>query len=163
MLPDDCQRPFDALTDEPVPRRRRRLAVLVALLALVIVLGLIVRRTAQQTQEAADYAEAVESIVNAGGAVRFDFALSRQNPQCPYVVVEIEAKTDNSLRGVEHLGQLRHVTLSTHAITDAALSYIERLPSLESLHLEDTAVTDRGIKRFRQAFPGCRVTRAAVK
>jgi hypothetical protein len=154
------------MVDTPKPHRRWRLYGLIALFVLVLVAGIVTRQISQKMQRAAKRAEVVEAMLKAGGVVRFDFQLDEDGKRLPkptsdgpFTVVEAEVRTDDSLKGIENLLQLRHLTLSSRGITDAGLIHLEHLPNLQSLYLEDTQVTEQGIKRLQRALPDCRVSR----
>jgi hypothetical protein len=57
--------------------------------------------------------------------------------------------TDESLRILLLLQQLRILSVSETAVTDKGLQFIKRLNSLEVLNLSGTAVTDHGLENLR--------------
>lgn len=54
--------------------------------------------------------------------------------------------TDETLKSLEGLTQLRELDLNNTAITDAGLAVVASLPALERLRISDTAVTDAGFR-----------------
>lgn len=57
--------------------------------------------------------------------------------------------TDEGVRYLSRMPQLRHLDLSQSAITDRGLEVLEHLPNLQSLALVFTRVSDSGIRHLR--------------
>jgi hypothetical protein len=68
--------------------------------------------------------------------------------------------TDEGLRCVGDLRQLRRLPLFNTSVTDAGLRHLEGLGRLEHLDLRGCPnVTAEGVRRLREALPGCEVVR----
>lgn len=163
-----------------VPKRRRwRLYGLITLLVLVVVAGIAVTCIARTMRAWARRTEMMETIVNAGGRVRLDLTIDESgNPIAeakphgsawlrPWMgsddlgsnIVEAEVPTNEALKGINCLRNLRVLVLSSSRITNAGLQHVERLTHLRMLCLNGTKVTEQGITRIKKALPNCRIVR----
>ncbi len=65
--------------------------------------------------------------------------------------------TNDGLRHLSGLTQLRRLSLRHADITDDGLYYLEDLPNLSTLDLTGTSVTFDGVSRLRAELPDCNV------
>ena len=61
-----------------------------------------------------------------------------------------KALTDNGIRHLARMTQLRELDLSQTGVTDAGIAILQHLSNLESLSLVFTRVTDKGIEQVRR-------------
>jgi hypothetical protein len=150
------------MTDAPKRRRWLRYG-LITLLVLVAATGIAMTWMVQKMQRTLRQNEAAETIVNAGGKVRFDFENGKRRQSIGddlgAYVVEAEVPTDDALRGIKNLPRLRFLLLSSKGITDAAIPHVAELNQLERLCLNDTKITEEGVERLRKALPKCEIVR----
>ena len=69
-------------------------------------------------------------------------------------------RTNVTDKGVIYLAEnsnLKHLYLEGSGITDRCVESLARMSTLEYLSLTNTQTTDAGIRRFKQAAPGCMV------
>lgn len=166
------------MTDAPKRRRWLRYS-LITLLVLLVIAGVTMTWIGRTMRAWAQRTEAVESIANAGGKVRFDFQIDESGNRVaeakphgsawlrPWMgsddlgsnVVEAEVPADAALKDIECLHNLRSLELTSSGITDACLPHLEHLSQLESLHLHETRLTEQGILKIQKALPNCRIVR----
>lgn len=105
-----------------------------------VLVGLI---SAGYAQEANDEKSAAAAIERLGGRVRFDGD--------KVVEVNLEGKriSDDDLKLLQPLRNLRKLDLEETPITDAGLKHLADLTSLEYLDLEETRVTDAGMEHLK--------------
>ncbi len=163
-----------------IPKRRRWLRYsLITLLVLVVVAGIAATWIGRTMQAWARRTEMMETIVNAGGRVRLDLKIDESgNPIAeakphgstwlrPFMgsddlgsnIVEAEVTTDDALKGIECLPNLRILVLSSSRITDAGLWHLERLIHLKTLCLNSTKITEQNILKFHKTLPNCKIVR----
>jgi hypothetical protein len=161
------------------PKRRWRLYALITLLVLVVVTGIVLTCVGRTMRAWAQRTEMMETIVNSGGKVRLDLEIDESgNPIAeakphgsawlrPLMggddlgsnIVEAEVTTDDALKGIECLRNLRILVLSSGRITDAGLKRVEQLSRLKTLCLNETKVTEEGVMKLRKALPNCKILR----
>ncbi|HEY4233123.1 MAG TPA: PDZ domain-containing protein [Lacipirellulaceae bacterium] len=93
-------------------------------------------------------ATAIDEIQKLGGKVTID----EDAPGKPVSGVDFSDThiSDDALRSVEELTELRALILTQTQVTDAGLKHIEGLTQLLSLLLDDTRVTDAGLEHFKK-------------
>jgi Leucine-rich repeat (LRR) protein len=161
------------------PKRRRWLRYsLITLLVTLVAVSIAIRWVAHRLDRSARQNEVMEAIVNAGGRVRLDFQIdeagngmaearphgsawfrSLTNDNLGGNAVEAEVPTDDALKDIAVLPNLRILDLSSSGITDACLPHLEHLSQLESLHLHETRLSEQGILKIQKALPNCRIVR----
>src|SRR5262249_52007664 len=111
---------------------------------LVIGLALLLTPAAARADDAAD--QAVKTIEALGGKLTRD----EKVPDKPGVAVNLHDSkvTDDDLKDLAGLKQLRALDLSENNITDAGLKHLAALPQLQTLNLRWTYVTDAGMKEL---------------
>lgn len=67
--------------------------------------------------------------------------------------------SDEGLKSVSGLAELRHLSLIGCPITDRGADSIARLSHLREVYLAKTAVSDQAAERLRRALPQCRIER----
>jgi hypothetical protein len=160
-------------------KRRWRLYALITLLVLVIVAGIAVTCIGRTMRVWARRTETMETIVNAGGRVRVDFCIDESgNPignakphgsawlrplmgsdDLGSNAVEAEVPTNDALKDIECLHNLRILELTSGGITDACLPYLEHMGQLKSLHFHGTKVSKEGVTRLQEKLPNCKIVR----
>lgn len=97
----------------------------------------------------------VEEVTKAGGSVRRE----GDGPRAPVVAVTIPdgKATDDLVRRLLAMKELREVSLSGTGVTDASLTMLEHVPKLNRLVLRGTKVTAEGLATFRETKPDCAV------
>ena len=63
--------------------------------------------------------------------------------------------TDEVLKKVAKLQNLKKLALTDYKITDAGLREVAKLQKLEELRLEGTQITDAGVAELKKALPKC--------
>jgi hypothetical protein len=162
-----------------VPKRRWRLYALITLLVLVVVAGIAITLIGRTMRAWMRRTEEVEAIANAGGRVRFDFQIDESGNRVAKArvhgsawlrplmggddlgsnAVEAEVPTDDALKVIECLNNLRSLELTSSGITDACLPYLEHLVQLRSLHFHRTKVSEEGVTRLQEKLPNCKIVR----
>jgi Leucine-rich repeat (LRR) protein len=66
--------------------------------------------------------------------------------------------TDDGLKHLQGLTQLRTLDLSATNVTDAGLKHLQGLTELQILDLNGTKATGDGVKRLQRALPNCRIS-----
>jgi Leucine-rich repeat (LRR) protein len=111
----------------------------------LLVVGLTVARSAAGVaQDRTEQEKAAEAIKKLGGKVRLD-------GEGNVVEVNLEGTqvTDDDLRFLKALMDLRKLDLEETRITDAGLVHLKVLTKLEELDLEETRITDAGLEHLR--------------
>lgn len=162
-----------------VPKRRwyqfSLKTLLVAFTLLALMLGLVMAFTAKGRRQKA----VVERIRGLGGRINygdFDTPPDLSAPDQSYYAQQVrkwlgrdhidpvvgvrlmgEEITDEDLRPIVILAELRSLDLYATGVSDAGLVHIKRLSHLKYLQLSYTAVTDQGAAEIRKALPSCRI------
>ena len=90
---------------------------------------------------------AIAEIERLGGRVRFE---EKSADKLVYSVNFFKSSvTDDALKNVEELKELKVLILGFTKVTDAGLAHIEQLSQLRGLDLMNTSVTDAGIKHIK--------------
>ena len=66
--------------------------------------------------------------------------------------------TDAGLAHLVDLPFLSRLDLAETAVSDAGLVHLERIVTLKSLNVQGTGLTEAGARRLCEALPNCRVT-----
>jgi hypothetical protein len=74
------------------------------------------------------------------------------------LLMRLEAFTDNGLKHLGPLAQLRYLSLASTQVTDVGLKQLRGLPRLNWLDLSNTQVTDAGVAERKKALPNLTVT-----
>jgi len=99
----------------------------------------------------------IQKIQNWGGSVE------TENGRIISIKLSGRAVTDEEVRQLRNLTQLRRLSLDGSAVTDHGLASLRGTPkephsvNLEFLSIRDTAVTDDAIKYFRKMLPECEI------
>lgn len=83
----------------------------------------------------------------------YDYVLLRQKPDTVLLQMANRDVTDDTLRFLDGMTQLRELDLNHTRITDAGLAALAQLPALETLRISDTAITDAGFKEHIATLP----------
>lgn len=67
------------------------------------------------------------------------------------VIVRDVPISDEGLRAIQHLGELRHLGLFGTKVTDPGLEFLRRLPALEELDLSGPGITDAGLAHLAKS------------
>ena len=166
-------------TEHPKRQRRWLRYSLIALLAVVVVVGIAATWIGRTMQAWAQRTAMMGTIVNAGGRVRLDMKIDESgNPIAearshgsawlkPWMdsddlgsnIVEAQVPSDEALNGIDCLRNLRILVLSSDRITNAGLQHVKRLTHLKTLCLSGTKITDQGVAELQKALPNCRIFR----
>ena len=65
--------------------------------------------------------------------------------------------TDESLKDVAKLQQLKWLKLINTQVTDEGLKEVAKLQQLETLDLGETKVTEAGVAELKKALPDCNI------
>ncbi|MHB0955111.1 MAG: leucine-rich repeat domain-containing protein [Pirellulaceae bacterium] len=154
------------IADHPPESRRPRIMLRVVL-GVLLVVGMLSGWVAMGRQKAGKQAEAIETLVQAGARVYFDYQWKQGAPVADAVPPEArwvrrlmgDAMLDRAvavdLRSVEQpdviaqslllLPYLYHINAANTPLSDASLDVWRRLPGLTELDLQNTQVTDTGV------------------
>ena len=81
-------------------------------------------------------------VTRISGLPRTDFSIRDVN------LIANPNVTDDSLKKLSHLYELRTLRISYTAVTDNGLQHLQHLSNLQALSLKDTKVTDAGLKHL---------------
>jgi hypothetical protein len=79
----------------------------------------------------------------------------QQNPRFQFLDLTRTKVTDQGLKHLQGLANLRTLLLSHVAVTDAGVEELKKLKQLEYLELNGTKMTAAGLKALKQALPNC--------
>jgi hypothetical protein len=135
------------MTEKPARKRRWLRFSLRTLLVVVVLLSVPLGWFALKMREAERQRRAVEAITEAGGWVRYDWALDesgrdsgRQGPPAPAWLLK--------LVGEDLFSDIACVHLADFDTSQVAFEYLKGLTSLIYLDLSGTGVTDAGIPLY---------------
>ena len=138
------------------PKRRFYQFRLRTLLALVALASIAMSWFTVKWNQAKRQRAAVESIVDAGGAVVYQYQYGADGDR----IGNAEPPGPTWLRrilGVDFLSDVHDVLVVDTEWADAGLEHLAGLKNLESLALSDTRLTDEGVKKLQQALPNCTI------
>jgi hypothetical protein len=100
-----------------------------------------------------------------------DYAILAKHPDVVVLQMANDDVTDDTLKHLEGMSQLRELDLNDTKVTDAGLALIAQLPKLEELRLARTMITDDGFRRYLLNKPelmkldltGCKKVRGKTK
>jgi hypothetical protein len=99
-------------------------------------------------------------VIMGVGAADADLAGLCELPRLRALDLRRTRVTDEGLRTVAGASGLRYLLLGGDAVTDAGLRHLEALAGLRELDLRGCPnVTAEGVRRLREALPGCEVIR----
>jgi hypothetical protein len=133
----------------PSPRylTRRRLCSPPAAVARILVVLLLNGCSPGATQQGEAEPTAIEALRTCGAELTFD----DHDPARPVIGVRLSARqiTDDDLRHIEALPQLRALYLPATPISDAGMIRLSRMRNLETLDLCGTSIGDDGLRHLR--------------
>lgn len=159
------------MTDEPSKRRRWLQFRLRTLLIAVLVLSLPLSWFAVRLERARRQREAVETIRQLGGAVRYGYHDSicdpAEHPPVPSLFLKLlgddffsdvvgvgffhkNGLCDDNLAVLDALPELDFVELQHVPITDHGLRYLAGIRSVTTLSLDGTRITDAGLEHLAE-------------
>lgn len=126
---------------EPTPRhwfqfRLRTIFAVIMLLALPLAW---IANERQKQLELRQWSELLNSLYNRGGKIE------DQERSDEYLHISDLQLTDDDLRRLGGLPNIRYLRLQDTQLTDARLAHLAGLKSLETLHLKEPLITDAGL------------------
>jgi Leucine-rich repeat (LRR) protein len=92
------------------------------------------------------------------GLVGDEFVRGIQNGErLKYLEFSQTRLTDAGVSAFSKLTGLYELVLNNNRISDKAVPHLSKLTNLKLLHLEDTRISEDGIRKLKQALPGCSI------